>query len=151
MAVDLLICVATVACGCSLLSSPETTTAITPETTTTTTVPTLTAGEEEAAMAAVQSLLDAWAAGDFPAVRAASPDADHDLLGLHVAWTDGLSLRGATYEATRADLQNGLVTVTYVATLDLGTAGTWTYEGSLPAEADDALLDDALRQARKNG
>ena len=89
-------------------------------------------------MDAVQALLDAWGAGDFPSVRAVSPDAHHDLLGLHVSWTEGLSLAEATYDVISAALVDGVVFATYRASLDLGAAGTWTYEGSLPvAETAD--------------
>ncbi|MCB2223235.1 MAG: penicillin-binding protein [Actinobacteria bacterium] len=118
--------------GCSFPSSGTTTTTL-PPTTTTTTVPALATEDQVGAMDAVQALLDAWAAGDFPAVRAVSPDAEHDLLGLHVAWSGGLGVLAAEYRTTGAALVGGDVVVSYRATLDLGTAGEWTYEGSLVA------------------
>jgi len=123
---------ALLASGCSFPSS-ETTTTTAPPTTTITTPPVLATTDQVAVMKAVQTLLDAWGAGDFPTVRSVSPDAHHDLLGLHVAWTGGLSLIAATYDVTAADLFDDQVIATYRAVLDLGTAGTWTYDGTLAA------------------
>lgn len=119
--------------GCSFPSAETTTTTAAP-TTTEAPPPELPADDREAAMAAVQTLLDAWAAGDFPIVRSISPDAHHDLLGLHVDWSGGLVLRAAVYEVTDAVLIDGEVVADYQAALDLGSAGTWFYNGTLPVE-----------------
>jgi len=115
--------------GCSFPSSETTTTAMT--TTTAAPPPTLAETETTGATAAAQTLLDAWAAGDFPTVRIVSPDAEHDLLGLHVAWTEGLGLTSATYEIIDVSLAEDGVTARYRAVLDLDAAGSWAYEGSL--------------------
>ncbi|MCJ7725878.1 MAG: hypothetical protein MUP76_05760, partial [Acidimicrobiia bacterium] len=123
--------------GCSFPSAETTTTTAAP-TTTEAPAPVMPADDRAAAISAVQTLLEAWGAGDFPTVRSVSPDADHDLLGLHVDWTGGLVLRAAFYEVTDAALIDGSVVATYLASLDLGSAGIWSYEGTLPVEATPA-------------
>jgi cell division protein FtsI/penicillin-binding protein 2 len=122
--------------ACSFPTSRETTTTTVPAATTTNPDPVLATADQVAVIDAVQGLLDAWARGDFATVRERSPDAPHDLLGLHVAWTGGLSLRGAQYQVTSAELIDGIVVATYRAALDLGSAGTWPYEGALTVEQD---------------
>jgi len=128
------IVLALVASGCSFPSSAETTTTTAAPTTTVVPAPVLSTVEQVGAIEVTQRLLDYWAVGDFPAVRSVSPDADHDLLGLHVSWTEGLALRSASYEVTGAALIEDEIVATYQASLDLGSAGTWLYEGTLLAE-----------------
>ena len=69
------------ASGCSFQSS-ETTITTAAATTIEAPPPTLGQAESDGAMASAQTVLDAWAIGDFPTVRSISPDAAHDLLGL---------------------------------------------------------------------
>ena len=118
------------ASGCSFQSS-ETTATTAATTTTEAPPPTLGQADTEGAMEAAQTVLDAWAAGDFPTVRSVSPDADHDLLGLHVAWTEGLNLTSATFEVTGVSPTDEGAAAEYRAVLNLGTAGSWTYDGTL--------------------
>ncbi len=132
------IALALVVSGCSFSSTGQTTSTTAAPTTTEVPAPVLTPDQEAGAAAAVQSLLESWAAGDFPAVRSLSPDAPHDLLGLHVDWTEGLGLQSAVYQTTGAALVDGEVVVGYRASIDLGSAGTWDYEGTLPAEETGA-------------
>ena len=123
------------ASGCSFQSS-ETTTTTAAATTTEAPPPTLGQVESDGAMAAAQTVLDAWAIGDFPTVRSISPDAAHDLLGLHVAWTEGLSLTSATYEVTAVSPTDEGAAADYRAVMNLGTAGSWTYDGTLILTTD---------------
>jgi len=120
---------AVAASACSYPSSETTTT--TAATTTEAPPPTLADAEAIGATAAAQTLLDAWAAGEFATVRSVSPDADHDLLGIHISWTEGLGLTSATYEVIDVSPADEGVSARYRAVLDLEAAGSWTYEGTL--------------------
>jgi len=142
--------------GCSFPSSGTTTTTSASTTTTEAAGPVLSTADQVAAIDAAQRVLDAWAVGDFPGVREVSPDAHHDLLGLHVSWTEGLALRTATYDVTAATFAGDDVVATYRAALDLGSAGTWVYEGTLLVEQTDvgwqvpwspAIIHPALEEA----
>jgi cell division protein FtsI/penicillin-binding protein 2 len=119
------------AAGCSFPAASTTTTTIATTTTTEAPAPTLSGPDAAAVSDVARSLLDAWAAGDLETVRRIAPDAEHDLIGIHTAWARGLLVEGAVFEITGTAPSAEGARAGYLATLDMGTAGTWTYEGSL--------------------
>lgn len=87
--------------------------------------------------ASVEAYLDAWSAGDYPAMEALVVDPPSSFDDDYEAVTDDLEVTGAEYELTSVDTGGSTGIARYTATVELASIGEWTYDGTLSIVEDD--------------
>ncbi|HEX6568752.1 MAG TPA: penicillin-binding transpeptidase domain-containing protein [Acidimicrobiales bacterium] len=87
--------------------------------------------------ASVEAYLDAWSAGDYPAMEALVVDPPSSFDDDYEAVIDDLEVTGAEYELTSVDTGGSTGIARYTATVELASIGEWTYDGTLSIVEDD--------------
>ena len=87
--------------------------------------------------ASVEAYLDAWSAGDYPAMEALVVDPPSSFDDDYEAVIDDLEVTGAEYELTSVDTGGSTGIARYTATVELASIGEWTYGGTLSIVEDD--------------
>jgi len=120
--------------GAGVEPLPPTTSTTLPTATTTSVAAGLTPEDRVAAAGAAADYLGAWASFDWALASRFVTGSPTDFTAAHRAWAQEIGASSAAFtveDALPADDGAGAV-VTFTATVEVGGAGTWEYEGSLP-------------------